>query len=866
MSKYSKKLVLIDGHALVHRAFHALPPLATQNGLVTNAVYGFFSVLLKMIKDIQPDYIVATFDLASPTFRHQEFAQYKSHRVKAPDELHAQVPLIKEILGNFGIPIFEKEGFEADDMIGALAKISKAHKEVQVIIATGDLDTLQLVDDDKVIVLTPKKGVSDTVIYDEKAVKKRFGIKPNQMPDFKGLKGDPSDNIPGVAGVGDKTASELIKKFGSIEKIYETLKKEEGSKKKTKTLSDSLVKKLKESEDIALFSKRLATIITDIEMDFTPEDAHWRDRMDKIKLEKSLKDLGLFSIVRRLGEIDVVQDSFNLEPQNTETLKDEDIKKIESYGSVIILVNESGLEIGYKDVCGLVPLDAIRSNKNLVALIESESIAKILHNSKSVHKIMMEKDIKMSGVSFDIMLAAYLINAEGRDFSLERIYFQEFSADLPGGDKKMDAVLALKEKLEKRIDSQGLNKVLYEIEIPVAKVLAEMERAGILIDDKAISELSKKVNIEIKNIETKIYKLAGEEFNISSPKQLSVIIFDKLAIKGKTKKTSTGAKSTAASELEKLAGEHEIIDLILKYRELEKLRTTYIEPFPSLINKDTKRIHTTLDQVGAATGRLSSKDPNLQNIPARSELGQEFRKAFIVSPNKVLLSLDYSQIELRIVAHLSQDRKMLEIFKKGEDIHNRTAAEIFQVDPKAVTSNMRRDAKALNFGIIYGMGVTGFQRAVGKSREEAKQFIDRYLEEFSGVAQYMRDIKSKAHKDGYVSTMLGRRRSLPEINSRMPMLIAQAERIAINMPIQGAASDIIKIAMVGVGDLINKEYKGKAEMLLQVHDELLFEIDKDIAKDFALKVKKIMESSIQLDAPLAVEAKVGANWEEMDRL
>lgn len=865
-NKFTKKLVLLDGHALVHRAFHALPSLSTPNGVVTNAVYGFMALLLKMIKDINPDYIAATFDLAAPTFRHEEFAQYKVHRVRAPDELHSQVPLIKEILVNFGIPIFEKAGFEADDLIGALSQKAKAHPEVQTIIMTGDLDTLQLVDEDRVVVLTPKKGVSDTVMYDEKAVKKRFGISPEQLPDFKGLKGDPSDNIPGVAGIGDKTASELVKKFGSVEKIFDAAEKEEKSKKKSKTLSESILRKLKDNRDAALFSKKLATIVTNVDIQFEPEDGHWRDRMDKSKLEQSLKDLGLFSIVRRLSEINVVQDQLILDEPQWQKASNKDIEKLISNAKneIVILQNQSGF--GLKNDGQTFLASGEKIEFALRELLQSQEVRKTTHDSKALYKSLISNGVKLGGISFDTMLAAYLLNVEGRDYSLDRIYFSEFSKDLPSGPDSLTALAELADRLARKINNNGLEKVLYEVEIPIAKVLAKMELSGIEVDVKSIASLGKKVVSEISKLETKIYQLAGQEFNISSPKQLGNILFDKLSLTGKTRKTSTGAKSTAAPELEKLRDAHPIIDLILKYRELEKLKSTYIEPFPSLINKETQRVYTTFNQCGTATGRLSSLDPNLQNIPARSELGQEFRKSFIAPKGRALLSLDYSQLELRIVAHLAQDRKMLDVFKKGDDIHTRTAAEIFNIDPDQVTANMRRDAKALNFGIIYGMGVLGFQRAVSRTREEARQFIDRYLEEFSGVAAYMREAKSKAHSQGYVATMLGRRRSLPEINSGMPQLVAQAERIAINMPIQGAAADIIKMAMVKVDELIEEEYPNEAQMLLQVHDELVFEVSEEKVKEFSAKVKKIMENVIQLDAPLLVEAKFGPNWEEMKKI
>ncbi|MEX2090652.1 MAG: DNA polymerase I [Candidatus Paceibacterota bacterium] len=893
-----KKLVLIDGHALVHRAFHALPPsMSSPKGIPTNAVYGFVSVLIKIIKDLKPEYIVATFDLAGPTFRHEEFAEYKAHREKAPDDLHVQVPLVKEILVAFGIPIYEKAGFEADDLIGSIAELTKKHKSIQTIIATGDLDTLQLVDGDKVVVLTLKKGVTDTILYTQKEVEERYGLPPEQMIDFKGLKGDPSDNIPGVPGVGEKTASALIQKFKSIELLYEAITKK-GKTKIQPPLSEKLIQKLLENKDMAFFSKKLATIIRDVPIEFDVKNADWKKNMNKEELGKILQGLGIYSLIKRINELDgsVVGVVTDAEPQKTLFDKDEIVvKSTEEKTEIKKIINdilekgEFAFDVAMNPDSKIpshlvfalegketqaIPWVLLESEKEtfkaIKSIFEDEKIKKTGHDLKELSKFLLSKDIRISGLDFDTKLAAYLINPDLKDYALDHIYFTEFGQNIdPNPLKKSIYLNELKKAQWEKMKSLGLLDVFEKIEIPLAPVLAEMETKGLKVDLKAISDLSKKLNEQIGDLERKIYKLSKKEFNINSPQQLSAILFELppkgLGIKGKVRKTSKGATSTAASELEKLVDEHPIIDLILKYRELQKLKTTYIEPFPSLVGKDG-RLRTTLNQTGTATGRLASQNPNLQNIPARSELGQEFRRAFVAANGKVLLSLDYSQLELRIVAHLAQDKKMLDIFRRGEDIHNRTAAEIFRVNPADVTPNMRRDAKALNFGIIYGMGVKGFQRAVGKSREEAREFIDRYLEEFSGVAEYIKKAKLKARRDGYVATMMGRRRPLPEIKSGIPMLVAQAERIAINMPIQGAAADIIKIAMIETVDLLNNEYEGRADMLLQVHDELLFEVDEKYVRELAVKIKKIMESSLKLDAPLVVEAKMGNNWEEMDRI
>ena len=897
-----KKLILIDGHALVHRAFHALPPtMSSPKGAPTNAVYGFVSVLIKTIKDLKPDYIVATFDLAGPTFRHEEFAEYKAHREKAPDGLHSQVPVIKEILKSFGIPIYEKEGFEADDLIGSIAEITKKNKNIQTIIATGDLDTLQLVEGERVIVSSLKGGINDIIIYDEKRVKERYGIKPGQMIDFKGLKGDPSDNIPGVPGVGDKTAAILIQKFGNIENLYKNISETKKPRIKNKEISEKLIEKLKENKDMALFSKKLATIIRDVPIQFNVADAEWRNGIKREELEKILRDLGMHSLLSRVNEI--ISSVLTKNGKDSEKSSDENLQKsgqkseqptllnksappaneektkelfekMEKEETFIFNIDDSNIIFAFgSDETFSLPVKSLEAGifkDRLKAIFENEKIKKTGHDLKELSKILFKIGICIKGLDFDTKLAAYLLNPDLKDYPLERVYFTEFGRNIdPDPVKKTAYIKELKKTQWEKMKSLGLLDVFEKIEVPLAPVLAEMETKGIEINLTAISNLSKKINEQLKELEKNIYKLSKKEFNINSPQQLSAVLFDLppqgLGIKGKVRKTGKGAISTAASELEKLLDEHSIINFILKYRELQKLKTTYIEPFPGLVGKDG-RLRTTLNQTGTATGRLASQNPNLQNIPVRSELGQEFRKAFIATKGKLLLSLDYSQLELRIVAHLAQDKKMLEIFRRGEDIHNRTAAEIFRVNPADVTPNMRRDAKALNFGIIYGMGVKGFQRAVGKTREEAREFIDRYLEEFSKVAEYIEKSKAKARKDGYVATIMGRRRPLPEINSGIPVLVAQAERIAVNMPIQGSNSDIIKIAMIKVSNLLEEEYEGKADMLLQIHDELLFEVEEKYTKELAGKIKKIMESSFRLDAPLVAEAKIGNNWEEMDRI
>jgi len=838
-----KKLVLIDSNALVHRAFHALPPtLNSATGVPTNAIFGFMAVMIRMIKDLKPDYIAATFDLPGATFRHEEFAEYKSHRVKAPDELYLQIPYIKEILTKFGIPIFEKSGFEADDLIGALAEQAKTEKDLQVVIMTGDLDTLQLVEGDKVVVFTLRKGMTDTMIYNEKEVVARYGLNPNQVIDYKGLKGDPSDNIPGVPGIGDKTASALIQTFGNLESLYKAISNfqfpiSKKDKEKIKPpLSEKLIQKLLDNKDQAVFSKYLSTIIRNVDIDFDLKKTEWREHLDKSALEKLLKDLALYSIVKRLGEIDPAKlagaggstpepaSLFDVpkEPKvSTDGIKttlagsvaevEKTLNKIESVGSVALDIQNGVVMLGLSAKGGPasggdIPIvlgfpETILKDENLLAhfgkIISNPDIVKVAHDAKMISRWALEQGIESADFAFDTKLAAYLLNSEVKDFLLERLFFAEFGRDMDSEPLKRPAyILMLKERYEAKLKEFELTKVLNDIELPLSPILARMERVGIKVDAKMLEKLSILISKEIESLEKKISEMAGGEFNINSPKQLSVVLFEKLDLKSKVRKTGKGALSTAHSELEKLAHEHPIIEFILKYRELQKLKTTYIEPFPALLDS-AGRVHTTYNQTGTITGRLSSQDPNLQNIPIRTELGQEFRKAFIAEKDFVLLSCDYSQIDLRVAAHLSGDSAMSEAFKKGEDIHTRTAAGVFHVSADKVTPNMRRQAKTLNFGVLYGMGLLGFQRASGVSRAEAKEFIDNYMQEFSGLAEYLEKVKQQARKNGYVETLFGRRRQIPEILSTMPMLRAGAERMAINMPIQGCLPYATKVLTSG---------------------------------------------------------------------
>jgi len=749
--KKHKTLVLIDGHALVHRAYHALPPLSTGKGELVNAVYGFVLVLLKVLKELKPDYLVATFDLAGPTFRHKEFEEYKATRVKAPDELYAQLGRVKETLRAFSVPILEKEGYEADDVIGTVVEKLKTHKEkINTIIVTGDLDTLQLVDKNT-SVFTLKKGVKDTILYDAKAVSERYGLKPEQIADFKGLKGDPSDNIPGVPGIGEKTATELLKRYGSIENLYKELKKP-----KSRFKNQKLAEKLSENKEQAFFSKYLATIKRDAPIKFNLRDALAHD-YDKDKVIKLFKELGFYSLVERLP----------------------------------VSSKQGELEAGSGE------------KKEITEIDNSVSTAAV----------------------------------------------------------KQDPIY---EKVEQAKTQGVLSEKLYQIEKKLVPILRQMESNGVKIDIEYLKKVDQKVSKKIIELENKIHKMAGATFNINSPQQLSEILFNKLGIQTKgLKKTPGKVISTAATELEKLKDQHEIIGLVSDYRELTKLKTTYIDALPKLVAPDG-RLHTSYDQLGTTTGRLSSKNPNLQNIPIKTELGREIRKAFVAEEGFKLLSADYSQIELRVVAAIARDKNMIGAFGAGQDIHVLTAAEIFEVKPTQVTGAMRQAAKVLNFGVIYGMSIHGFAQAAGVDYEKAKLFIEKYFKEFDGVARYIEETKKEAAKNGYVQTLFGRKRFIPEINSSAWNLRAAAERMAINMPIQGTAADLIKMAMVNLAG--SHLLKADCRLLLQVHDELVFEVTEKETGKMGTQIKEIMENVYKLDVPLKVDIDIGDNWGEMEKL
>jgi len=780
----SKRIVLLDAHAIIHRAYHALPEFSNSKGEPTGALYGISTMLMKIIGELKPDYIIACYDMAEKTFRHDAYEAYKGGRKKADDSLVAQIIRSKEIFIAFGIPIYEKAGFEADDILGTIVEQLHKDKDIEIIIASGDMDTMQLVDKKKVQVYTLKKGINDTILYDEKSVVERFGFLPKLLPDYKGLRGDPSDNIIGIQGIGEKTATTLIVEFGTIENIYKILKNNK-NKFKEIGITDRIIGLLEEGEEEAMFSKTLAQIRRDAPIDFKRPQKTWKENLDNEKVKTLFKELEFKSLFERFIKI------FGGEMEKTVENKEEiDEKELEKVG------------------IGLWVLKSDISNPTVEDILD-------------------------------------YTNTTG--------------------------FIQAKEKILKELKEKDMIKVYEEIELPIYPIVKEMEHNGILIDKKYFKDLSEKYHTELSKLETKIWDYAGGEFNVNSPKQLGGVLFDKLnlTVSG-LKKSEGGARSTRISELEKLRGMHPIIDEITSYRELQKLLSTYIDPIPLMVAEDG-RLHAKFIQAGTTTGRFASANPNLQNIPIRTELGGTVRKGFIAPKGKVLLSLDYSQIELRVLAILSGDEYLSQVFINGKDIHSAVASKVFGVEEKDVTSDMRRQAKVINFGVVYGMGVTALKENLGTTRAEAEKFHNNYFQQFPTISEYLEGLKSSASSKGYSITLFGRRRYFPEIRSAIPFIKAMAERTATNAPIQGTAADIMKLAIRLVDEsLIKIKLKDKTKLMMVIHDELVFEVEEGYINEVTKAIKDGMENVLErsflnykTDVPLSVNYESGKRWGEL---
>ncbi len=844
-----KTLLLIDANSLIHRAFHALPPLNAPDGRATQALYGLSSILIKIFRDSKPDYVAALFDRPEPTFRKEKFKEYKAHRPKAPDDLISQIIEAKNLFQKFGVRVFEKPGFEADDLIATLATRFKDSKDLQVVILTGDLDTLQIVEGEKLVVRTFKKGISETMTYDEEAVKERYGLEPKQLTDYKALVGDQSDNIPGVSGVGEKTATGLLQKYGDLENVYKNLDKE-----------PKLGKKLVGTEKEAEFSRSL--VILEKQAPVEVKDIEELKIVEKGKdLENYLHSLGFESLVKRF-----LANSTNKKPEKEEQALPAESQKPKGQGGSRVSVGQAsifGPSLRAKD------FDS-RNDRVFVFAGDAEhkeylsNRVKVGFGLKRILKELWMNNKDLLPPFFDLGVAFWMIDTDFKDYEDPEAVAKKFLKISWKGDS------ADYEKLfsfcTKRIKEYEVEEVFRNIEMPLLPVLAEVEKNGILVSREKLEVLEGKIQKEIDSLEGRIYGTAGEEFNINSPKQLGQILFEKLGVNSKrAKKTSGGAISTREESLAEFKDEHLIINLVLEYRENFKIQTTYVKALQGLIEKDG-RVHTEFVQTGAATGRLSSRNPNLQNVPQESKWSRDLRSVFEAPKGYSLLSFDYSQIQLRVFAAVAQDQTMIEAFKKNIDIHSFTASRVLGIPIDQVSKDDRRLAKALNFGLLFGMGVAAFAKSSGLKRDKAKEFVEAYFREFSEIRDWQERTKQEARKLGFVKTLTGRRRYLPAINSFAQQFVAEAERAAINHPIQGLEADIMKMAMIRAKEklLLRGFWNNKVRMLLTIHDELLFEVADDMIKDVSEIVKKEMESVFDLGVPLQVGVSVGKDWGSLE--
>lgn len=870
------KLVLIDGNSLSFRAFYALPLLSNHAGIHTNAVYGFAMLLEKIIKEEKPNHFLVAFDAGKTTFRHSKYSEYKGGRQKTPPELSEQFPYIRQLLDAYHIKRYELDNYEADDIIGTLSRQAD-EEDFETIIITGDRDLTQLATDNVTIYYT-KKGVTDVDHYTPKFIAEKYnGLVPKQIIDMKGLMGDTSDNIPGVAGVGEKTAIKLLNQFESVEGVYEHI--EEVTAKKLK-------EKLINSKDDALMSKDLATINVHSPIEVALEDTKLTlqdDTTEKIELFKKLEFKQLLADIDTSStNEEVIDKTFEIE-QDFQNVDFNDLNEavihfeLEGTNYLKDTILKFGFYTNHQHV--VINAEDVKDYKHLVQWLEDKNTTKIVYDAKKTYVSAHRLGINIENIEFDVMLASYIIDPS-RSIddvkSVVSLYGQNYVKDnitIFGKGKKQhipeepilnehiasvtEAIAAVTPIMKSQLEDYNQVELLKDLELPLARILSEMEEIGIYTDINDLKEMESEIQKKLDVLISNIHESAGEAFNINSPKQLGVVLFETLQLPV-IKKTKTGY-STAVDVLEKLQGEHPIIDDILEYRQLAKLQSTYVEGLQKVISKD-HRIHTRFNQTLAQTGRLSSIDPNLQNIPIRLEEGRKIRKAFKpTSKDSVILSADYSQIELRVLAHITQDESLKHAFINGHDIHTATAMKVFNVESDQVDSLMRRQAKAVNFGIVYGISDYGLSQSLGITRKKAKAFIDDYLASFPGVKQYMSDIVKDAKAQGYVETLLHRRRYIPDITSRNFNLRSFAERTAMNTPIQGSAADIIKLAMVKFSEKI-KETKYHAKLLLQVHDELIFEIPKSEVEDFSKFVEEIMEQALVLDVPLKVDSNYGATW------
>ena len=913
LEKEKPLLLLFDGNALVHRAFHALPPLTvSKTGEMVNAVYGFAATLLKVLAEFKPAHWAVAFDRPAPTFRHEMFEEYKAQRPSTPDELKGQIKRVHQLVETFHIPIFEIDGFEADDVLGTLSKQAN-EQGIQSIIVTGDNDMLQAVLPG-VKALVPRRTFNDTILYDEEAVHQKYGVQPGQITDFKALSGDASDNIPGVPGIGEKTAAKLIQQFDSLEGIYEHI--EDVTPGKLQTM-------LRQYQSQAFRNKELVTIVRDVPINLNLETCQV-STYDRDEVVRLFRKLGFINLLPRLpqeiGETSGIKEAHSkgvYQIVNTETGLNELISQLERVSEIAIdiestLTPSSSLQgrgikgeglsaelvgmtvspalgkafyipLGHRGLNQPEQLPLAQVLAGLRPMLENVNAHKIAYDGKHIISMLASYGIEIKNLDFDPMIAAYLLGEKSlglkalafNRLGIEIMPFNELIGTGKGQSSiamleveqvadhactDVDILWGLKESLQDELRQQGLWKLFSEVEMPLVPVLAAMERNGVLLDTDLLRKISLELGREILKLEAEIYSSLGHEFNINSPQQLGKMLFEELRLP-QSRRTKTGY-STEASVMEALRGVHPIIELVLQYRQLAKLKSTYVDALPVLINHKTGRIHTSFNQTGTATGRLSSSEPNLQNIPVRGEMGRKIRQAIIAPPGSLLFSADYSQIDLRALAHLSRDAALIAAFASDEDIHAMTACNIFGIPRDVVTSEMRRNAKTVNFGVIYGMSGYGLEQATNFTREEASRFIALYFEKYPEVKEYIEATKEQARKLGYVQTVMGRRRFIPEINSPNRQIRQAAERMAVNAPVQGTSADIIKVAMLDLHREM-KERSLKSRMLLQIHDELIFEVPEEEIEEMKSLVTELMPRAIKLLVPVKIDIKTGKNWGEM---
>ena len=883
------RLILIDAHSLIYRAFFALPPMSTSDGRVTNAVYGFTSMLAIVLAS-RPEYAIAAFDLGKPTFRSQEYVEYKAGRRAMPDDLRPQIEMVRDVLGAFSIPIYGVEGFEADDVIGTLARIADERGHA-VTIVSGDLDCLQLVTE-SVDALVPRRGITDTFVYGPDQVRQRYGFEPPQLIDFKALRGDTSDNIPGVPGVGDKTAAKLVQDYGTVEALLE----------KVDQLPEGRLKKsLQENADRVRLGKRMVTIVRDVPVELELDKARWT-RYDYDQARRVFDHLEFRQLLTRFPPPDQVpvQPSltFELAPQSAGLRVVEDAAEaaglVDGTQDVGVFTFTEGSGRG----CRVLGLGVSTAGRTFyVARPDAmDAVASTLsgrpisgHDAKETELALRSLGGGKRDWAFSTFLAAYLLGAGSRDPRLEDLAREFLGMELVSSEqllgtgraarkpsaiaeneaaefaaRRAEAILNLRPRLEAEMSNLGVDYLFHEIELPLAGVLADMESEGVAIDVPYLKDMQDELGGQLATLESQIEELAGQKFNINAPQQLAKVLFEDLRLPV-GKRTKTGY-STDADTLEALRDKHDIIPAILEHRQLSKLKSTYVDALPQLVDPLSGRVHTSFGQASTATGRLSSSNPNLMNIPIRTELGQRIRRAFKAGrPDHVMVSADYAQIELRIAAHLSGDPKLLDAFKAGQDIHTATAAAVFKVPIETVDPSQRRLAKIANFGSIYGQGEYGLSQQLGITGDMAREFLGQYWATYSKLREFLDDLRRKAREEGFVVSATGRRRAIPDLRSPNFQLRSAAERMAINFPMQSLAADIIKIAMVRLHREIEAD-QIEGRMLLQVHDELLFEVPRAELDQFAEKVPRIMTGAYELETGIEVEMKAGANWADMEKL